>query len=77
MKLELEGSEEFLSSILVMMSFIQKSIDKKTPIKLDISVDSNEPLSIIYKEGRSSTKLDEMQLYENVNLTNGIFKFHI
>jgi hypothetical protein len=77
MKLELEGSEEFLSSILVMMSFIQKSIDKKTPIKLDISVDSNEPLSIAYKESRAFTKLAEMQLYENVNLANGTFKFHM
>lgn len=77
MKLELEGSDDLLSPILVMMAFIQKSINTKTPIKLDITVDSQEEFGILYRDGKERENVIDMQLYKNVDLSNKVYKIHL
>jgi hypothetical protein len=77
MKLELEGSGDLLASLLVMITFIQKSINTKTPIKLDITVNSDETLNILYRDGKERENIVDMQLYKNVDLSKGLYKLHL
>lgn len=77
MKLELEGTEDMLSSLLVMMAFIQKSKSNKTPIILNIVVDSDDSLDIVLDEDEEKDKLSDLQLYDNVNLSKKIYTMHL
>lgn len=67
-------NKELEASLLVLLTFIQKSIDEKKPIKIEVNVESDIPMSIL-EEKKNLTR--DNTLYRNVNLDIQNLKFHL
>jgi len=62
------------SSVYVLLAFIQKSLDSKKPVNIQICVESGEKMDIF----DGSNEMRTTQLYKNVNLeTSNPIKFFI